>query len=53
VLEHLGLEAPLGAMELNAEFELKVNQTGRNPSHWSGGVPVSLNPAGPSYSWWC
>jgi hypothetical protein len=25
-------------------------QTGRNPSHWSGGVPVCLGPTGPNYS---
>jgi hypothetical protein len=28
-------------------------QTGRNSSHWSGGVPEYLGPASPSYSWWC
>jgi hypothetical protein len=28
-------------------------QTRWNPCHWSGGVPVSLDTAGPSYSWWC
>jgi hypothetical protein len=25
-------------------------QTGKNPCHWSGGVPASLDPAGPSWS---
>jgi hypothetical protein len=54
VLEHLGFEPLLGAVELPLEFVPKVDwHKGRDPSHWSGGLPMSLNPAGPSYSQWC
>ena len=31
----------------------KPVETRRNPTHWSGEVLASLDPAGPSYSWWC
>jgi hypothetical protein len=57
MLEHLGVEFPLGVVGLAAEFRPKVcsgyPQNGRNPCHWSGGVPVSLDPTCPSYSQWC
>ena len=26
---------------------------GSSPDHWSGGVPVTQDLTGPSYSWWC
>jgi hypothetical protein len=51
MLEHLGVELPLGVVE----FAPKVcsgcwsRQTRRNPCHWSGGVPVCLGSSGLSY----
>jgi hypothetical protein len=56
VLECLGVELPLGAVGLTAEFALKVNQGGqtrRNPRHRLGKVPMFLDSTGPSYSPWC
>jgi hypothetical protein len=52
----LGVELTLGVVGLNAEFSPKVcsghqpRQTRRDPCYWSGGVPVCLGHAGPSYS---
>ena len=56
VLEHLGVELPLGVVGLAAEFAPKVcsgcwpRHTGRNLYHWFGRVPVCLGPTGPNYS---
>jgi hypothetical protein len=56
VLECLGVELPLGVVGLATEFVPRVcsghqpRQTGKNPCHWSGGVPAFLSPIGPSYS---
>ena len=54
----LGVELSLGVVGLAAEISAQSllrapAQTGRNPSHGSGGVPEFLNTTGPSYSWWC
>jgi hypothetical protein len=44
----------MGAVELATVCaQGKPVQTRRSPSHWLGGVPVSLGPAGSSYSRWC
>ena len=54
VLALLKFEPPLGAVGLVAEFVPKINrEPGRSLSHWSGGIPMSLDPAGHSHSWWC
>ena len=55
VLEHPGVEFCLGVVRLSLRVrdQGKLVQTWRNPSYWSGGVPVSLHPTGPSYSQWC
>ena len=56
VMLGLGVELTLGVVGLNAEFSPKVcsghqpRQTRRDPCYWSGGVPVCLGHAGPSYS---
>ena len=56
VLEHLGVELPLGVVGLGAKLMPKVcsgyqlRQIRRNLCHRSGGVPVCLGPTGPSYS---
>ena len=55
VSERLGFESPLGAVGtgFRVRTQGKPVQTGKNLSHWLGGVSVSLDPAGPSYSQWC
>ena len=55
VSERLGFESPLGAVGtgFRVRTQGKPVQTGRNLSHWLGGVSVSLDHAGPSYSQWC
>ena len=52
VLELLVFEPLLSAVGLAKEFTPKVNQCRLEgtPATWSGRVPVSLDPAGPSYS---
>ena len=42
-----------GGIGCGVHTQGKPAQTERNPNHWLGGVPVSLDPAGPSYSQWC
>ena len=56
VLELLEMELPLGVMGLTSLgvcTQFKLAQTRRNPGHWSGEVPMSLDLFDPSYSGWC
>jgi hypothetical protein len=55
MIEYLGVELPLGVVELAVEFAPKVNRCRLEGTQatGSGGVPVSLDPTGPSYSQWC
>ena len=52
MIEYLGVELPLGVVELAVEFAPKVNRCRLEGTQatGSGGVPVSLDPTGPSYS---
>jgi hypothetical protein len=49
VLEHLGVELPLGVVGLAAEFAQGTGPDIRNLYHWSCRVPGCLDPTGPSY----
>ena len=52
VLEHLGVELPVGVVGQAVQFTLRAPaQTGRNLCNWSGGVPGCLGPTGPTYFW--
>jgi hypothetical protein len=56
VLEHLVVELPLNIVGLAAEFSPKICSAlqlrpERIQCHWSGRVPMFLDPTGTSYCW--